>query len=99
MSINTSTLFIQKATGITSVFYQGTEEEFKQSMASASLEIYTVNTLNELPYPGNINYVYRVKSEANLFQWNGSGYESLSYTESELNIQLIHGGTANGTNS
>ena len=61
--------------------YQGTEQEFMQSMASASLEIYTVNTLDELPYPGNVNYVYRVKSEANLFQWNGSGYESLSYNE------------------
>ena len=79
--------------------YQGTEQEFMQSMASASLEIYTVNTLDELPYPGNVNYVYRVKSEASLFQWNGSGYESLNYTESELNINLIHGGTANGTNS
>ena len=30
MSINTSTRFIQKATGITSVFYQGTEEEWGQ---------------------------------------------------------------------
>jgi hypothetical protein len=79
--------------------YQGTEQEFMQSMASASLEIYTVQTIDELPYPGNENYVYRVTNEASLFQWNGSGYESLNYTESELNINLIHGGTANGTNS
>ena len=79
--------------------YQGTEQEFMQSMASTSLEIYTVKTIDDLPNPGNENYVYRVTSEAKLFQWNGSGYESLNYTESELNIQIIDGGNANGTNS
>lgn len=58
--------------------FQGTEQEFSKVMASASIEIYTVNAQTELPSEGNIDYIYRVINDAQLYQWNGTEYQSLS---------------------
>lgn len=62
-------------------------------------EILTVQTLNELPQPGDASRIYRVVQEKLLFQWNGTTYESLGSSGGgfdPLSIESIQGGNANG---
>ena len=59
--------------------FKGTEEEFQQMMASAALEIYTVDAYIDLPTVGNVNYIYRVREDAKLYQWDETnGYYPIS---------------------
>lgn len=65
-----------------------------------SNDIYSVETASELPTAGDVNRIYKVNNEKSLYQWNATEekYETLSSGSSfnPSDINLIHGGNANG---
>jgi hypothetical protein len=46
--------------------------------------IINVSSKQELPEIGDINYIYRVIEESNLYQWTGSDYKTFGLSETEL---------------
>lgn len=67
---------------------------------SGDKEFLSYATFSELPEKGNINILYKVNDEKNLYQWNESElkYELLN-SGSGFNpdeIKIINGGNANG---
>lgn len=60
--------------------------------------VYNAETHFEFPSIGKVNVLYKASQEKIIYQWNNEKlvYEQLSSTEEKLNIDLIHGGVANG---
>lgn len=60
--------------------------------------IYNAETHYGFPSIGRANVIYKAESEKKIYQWNSSTlvYEAISEGETISDIQLIHGGNANG---
>lgn len=67
--------------------------------------VYSANTKKDFPKEGNSYTIYKASNESRLYQWNDSSkaYEVLSTGgggsgegPSIFDIQIIHGGNANG---
>jgi hypothetical protein len=56
----------------------------------------------ELPIPGDSNATYYVKADSSIRRWDEETETYIPYGGTgeipELNIQIIHGGNAHGTN-
>ena len=63
-------------------------------------EVVNAQTHYDFPSIGKVNTIYKAESEKMIYQWNPTAlkYEALNSIESEtpLDINLIHGGNANG---
>lgn len=63
-------------------------------------EANVVNAATHYGFPsiGRANVIYKAEEEKAIYQWNTTSlkYELLSSGESQLEIELIHGGNANG---
>lgn len=62
--------------------------------------IQNYSTHYDFPSIGNSNYLYKAESEDKIYQWNSSylTYSVISSMEGTVDdIDLIHGGNANGT--
>ena len=61
-----------------------------------------VDTVEDLPREGKANTTYYVKENSGIYRWDVNKQEYISYGGMgeipELNIQIIYGGTAHGTN-
>lgn len=70
-------------------------------VGGGSLDITVSNEL-ELPIPGDSNATYYVKADSSIRRWDEETETYVPYGGTgeipELNIQIIHGGNANGTN-
>ena len=55
-------------------------------------------TFLEFPSIGDPNFIYKAEDEKKLYQWNSTclKYEVISSAETELDIDVIFGGNANG---
>ena len=60
--------------------------------------IYNAATHYGFPSIGRANVIYKAEEEKSIYQWNTKTlkYELLCSGESTLEIELIHGGNANG---
>lgn len=60
--------------------------------------IFTAATRYGFPSVGNKDVIYKAEDEKAIYQWHSSKmvYEKLFQGETELSIDLIHGGNANG---
>lgn len=61
--------------------------------------IFNAETHYGFPSIGRSNVIYKAESERKIYQWNGVtlSYEVVGETEIEIgDIELIHGGNANG---
>lgn len=62
-----------------------------------------VNALTHYDFPsvGSVNVIYKAQDEKKIYQWNPSlmAYEVVSGEGASIDIQLINGGNAYGTNS
>ena len=61
--------------------------------------VFNASTHYEFPSIGRANVLYKAESEKKIYQWSTKNlkYEVLEMGESIQDIQLIHGGNANGT--
>ena len=70
-------------------------------VGEGSLDI-TVSSEVDLPIPGDKNATYYVKANSSICRWDEETQTYQSYggtgENPELNIQIIYGGNANGTN-
>ena len=70
-------------------------------VGAGSLDI-TVSSEVDLPVPGDKNATYYVKTNSSIYRWDEETQTYQSYGGTgeipELNIQIIHGGNAHGTN-
>jgi hypothetical protein len=73
-------------------------ENIEISAGGADVE---VDTENDLPQPGAENTTYYVKENSSIYRWDAKTQTYISYGGTgeipELNINIIHGGNANGT--
>lgn len=53
----------------------------------------------DFPSIGSQNIIYKAEKEKKLYQWNSSSmtYESIGEGDGIIEIEIIHGGNANGT--
>lgn len=66
-------------------------------LSGGSLDI-EVATKEDLPLIGNENATYYVKSDKSIWRWDEVSKEYISYgAQSTIDINIIHGGNANGT--
>lgn len=62
--------------------------------------VFNANTHYDFPSIGQVDLIYKAESERKIYQWNPVllKYEVLSEIELTIsNLDLIHGGNANGT--
>lgn len=61
--------------------------------------VFNAETHYDFPSIGKENVIYKAASEKTLYQWNTVSlrYEALTSGESIADIEIIHGGNANGT--
>lgn len=62
--------------------------------------VFNAKTHLEFPSVGSVDMIYKAESEKKIYQWNAEAlkYEVLSEVEVTMqDIELIHGGNANGT--
>ena len=62
--------------------------------------VYNAKTHYEFPSIGEVNIIYKAETERKIYQWNPDGlkYEVLSEIEITVqDLEVIHGGNANGT--
>lgn len=70
------------------------------SNLSGTGSVYNAKTHYEFPNIGSSEVIYKAEEEKKIYQWNTtlSKYELLSEVDITVdNIQIIHGGNANGT--
>ena len=60
--------------------------------------VVNAETHYEFPSIGKANVIYKADSEKKIYQWNNKtlAYEVISEGETILDVELIHGGNANG---
>lgn len=62
--------------------------------------VYNAKTYQEFPSVGSVDMIYKAESEKKIYQWNPDSlkYELLNEIEVTIqDIEIIHGGKANGT--
>lgn len=61
-------------------------------------EVFNAETHYDFPSLGKPNVIYKAESEKKIYQWNSSElvYEVISEEEPAFDIQIIHGGNADG---
>lgn len=74
-------------------------EEIISNAETANQQVYNANTRFDFPSVGNVNVIYKAESEKKLYQWNKTElrYEVLGEVDAMLDIEIINGGDAYGT--
>ena len=68
--------------------------------ASGTGGVYNAKTHYDFPSVGSVNMIYKAEEEKKIYQWNNEKlyYELLNEIDiTVLNLDIIHGGNANGT--
>ena len=69
-------------------------------IGGASGGVFNAETHYEFPSVGSVDMIYKAESERKIYQWNSEElkYEVLSEIEITMqDLEVIHGGNANGT--
>lgn len=61
--------------------------------------VVNASTHYDFPSIGKVDVIYKAESEKKIYQWNPSmmKYEALDPDDDVLDVEIIHGGNANGT--
>lgn len=63
--------------------------------------VFNAQTRFDFPSLGSVDIIYKAQQEKKIYQWNPSisAYEVIGSEDSSIDIELINGGDAYGTNS